>query len=129
MAIIMVVIAITTAASRVTKLKAGTTAITTRAKVKIVVAMEIITSMATTIIVITNTMGAMVIIMAATTTIIEATTTIIEATTTIIEDTTNLTDAGMDTTDHTDPMLTGMGTDHMLITHNPTIHMSHLQLI
>jgi hypothetical protein len=121
MAIIMVVIAITTAASRVTKLKAGTTAITTRAKVKIVavmaiitkpkakvmVAMEIITSMATTI---------MVIIMA-------ATTTIIEATTTIIEDTTNLTDAGMDTTDHTDPMLTGMGTDHMLITHNPIIHM------
>jgi hypothetical protein len=121
MAIIMVVIAITTAASRVTKLKAGTTAITTRAKVKIVavmaiitkpkakvmVAMEIITSMATTI---------MVIIMA-------ATTTIIEATTTIIEDTTNLTDTGMDTTDHTDPMLTGMGTDHMLITHNPIIHM------
>ncbi len=112
----------TTTVNRVTKLKAGTTARTTRAKVKIVVAMEIITSMATTIIVITNTMGAMVIIMA-------ATTTIIEATTTIIEDTTNLTDAGMDTTDHTDPMLTGMGTDHMLITHSPTIHMSHLQLI
>jgi phage gp45-like len=89
MAIIMVVIAITTAASRVTKLKAGTTAITTRAKVKIVA----------------------------------ATTTIIEATTTIIEDTTNLTDTGMDTTDHTDHMLTGMGTDHMLITHNPIIHM------
>jgi phage gp45-like len=103
MAIIMVVIAITTAASRVTKLKAGTTAITTRAKVKIVAA-------TTTII-------------EATTTIIEATTTIIEATTTIIEDTTNLTDTGMDTTDHTDPMLTGMGTDHMLITHNPIIHM------
>ncbi|MFA9407386.1 MAG: hypothetical protein ACERKJ_00955, partial [Candidatus Dadabacteria bacterium] len=62
-------------------------------------------------------------IIEATTTIIEATTTIIEATTTIIEDTTNLTDTGMDTTDHTDPMLTGMGTDHMLITHNPIIHM------
>jgi phage gp45-like len=120
MAIIMVVIAITTAVSRVTKLKAGTTAITTRAKVKIVVgmaiitkpkakvmvAMETITSMATTI---------MVIIMA--------------ATTTIIEDTTNLTDAGMDTTDHTDRTLTGMGTDHMLITHSPTIHMYLLQLI
>ncbi len=115
MAIIMVGIAITTAVSRVTKLKAGTTAITTRAKVKIVVVMEIITSMATTIMGTTDTMGAMVINMA--------------ATTTRIEDTTNLTDTGMDTTDHTDRTLTGMGTDHMLITHSPTIHMYLLQLI
>jgi len=101
--------------SRVTKLKAGTTAITTNTKAKVMVAMVIITSMATTIMGTTDTSGAMVINIA--------------ATTITIEDTTNLTDTGMDTTDHTDPMLMDMGTDHMLITHSPTTHMSHLQLI
>ncbi|MEX0999212.1 MAG: hypothetical protein WD000_04550 [Thermodesulfobacteriota bacterium] len=105
----------TTVVNRVTKLKAGTTAIITNTKVKAMAVMAIITSIVTIIVGTINTIGAMVIIMA--------------ATTTIIEDTTNLTDAGMDTTDHTDPMLTGMGTDGMLITHSPTIHMSHLQLI
>jgi hypothetical protein len=122
MAIIMVVREKTTAPSRVTKLKAGTTAITTRAKVKIVVVMaiitkpkakvmvdmEIITSIVTIIVGTINTIGAMVINM-----VVIITKTGVMATVGPITDPTVIIDL----------TLMDMGTDHMLITHSPTIHM------